>query len=98
MYINGEIMEIVGIKQLRDNLSRILKRVESGEVVRVVRHGKDVVEMRPVTKDPGQELLIRLRDKNLLEGGGSRVIGSVKTVKNLTPQAPVSDLIAEDRR
>jgi len=90
-------METIGVRQLRDNLSRILKRVEKGTVIRVLRHGKDVVELRPVTKTIEQELLHRLADKDLL-GGGSGTIGPVKTVKNLTPEMPVSDLVIQDRR
>ena len=90
-------METIGVKQLRDNLSRILKKVEKGTAVRVLRHGKDVVELRPVTKAIEQELLNRLRDKDLL-GGGTGKIGPVKTVKNLKPETPVSDLVILDRR
>jgi len=91
-------METVGVKQLRDNLSRILKRVEGGEVVKVLRHGKDVVELRPIRKNAGQEFLNRLKDKNLLAGEGIGAISLVKTVKNLKPESPVSDFIAEDRK
>ncbi len=90
-------METIGVKQLRDNLSRIIKRVEKGAVVRVLRHGKDVVELRPVTKTMEQEFLNRLRDNDLL-GGGTGKIGPVKTVKNLKPEMPVSDLVIQDRR
>ncbi len=32
-------MENVGVKQLRDSLSRILKRVESGKVIKETHHG-----------------------------------------------------------
>ena len=91
-------METIGVKELRDNLRRILKKVASGEVIRVLRHGRDIVELRPLVKNSEQELLSRLKEKNLLEGRGIRDIGSIKTVKNLKPEAPVSDLIAEDRR
>ena len=92
-----KLMETIGVKQLRDNLSRVIKRVEKGAVVRVVRHGKDVVELRPVSKTIEQEFLNRLRDKDLL-GGGTGKIGPVKTVKNLKPEMPVSDLVIRDRR
>ena len=91
-------METIGVKELRDNLSRILKKVASGEVIRVLRHGRDMVELRPVVKNSEQELLSRLKEKNLLEAGGIGDIGSIKTVKNLKPEAPVSGLIAEDRK
>ena len=90
-------METIGVKKLRDNLSRIIKRVEKGAVVRILRHGKDVVELRPVTKTKEQEFLNRLRDKDLL-GGGTGKIGPVKSIKNLKPEMPVSDLVIQDRR
>ena len=90
-------METIGVKQLRDNLSRILKSVEKGAVVRVLRHGRDVVELRPITKSVEQDLVNRLRDKDLL-GGGTGKIGAVKIVRNVTPEMPVSDFVIQDRR
>lgn len=90
-------MESVGIKQLRDNLSSILNTVEKGEVIRVLRRKKYVVELRPIKKNMEQDFLNRLRDKNVL-GGGTGKIGPVKSVKNLRPDMPVSDLVIENRR
>ena len=90
-------METVGVKELRDNLSRILKKVEEGNVVRVMRHGRGVADLRPVGKRAEQEILSRLRDKGI-SAGGSGSIGTVKSVKNLMPDRPVSDFVAEDRR
>ena len=90
-------METIGVREFRNNLSRILKRVEDGEVIRVLRRGKDAVELRPIHKGDEKDLLNRLRNKNLL-GGGKGIIGNVKTVKNRKPHMPVSDLIIEDRR
>jgi len=90
-------METIGVKQFRDNLSEILKRVEKGQLLRVLRHGKEVVELRPIDRNREQEVFDQLRDKALL-GGGTGVIGSVKSVKNRKPEMPVSDLVTEDRR
>jgi len=90
-------METIGVKELRDNLSRIVNKVEKGAVVRVLRHGNEVAEIRPVTKTAEQALLNRLRDKNVL-GGGTGKIGPIRTVKNLRPEMPVSDLVVQDRR
>jgi antitoxin (DNA-binding transcriptional repressor) of toxin-antitoxin stability system len=89
-------METVGIKQLRDNLSLILKSVEKGAVIKVKRHGKSIVELRPITKNVEQEMVNRLRDKELV-GGGTGEIGTVKTVRNVKPEMPVSDLVIQDR-
>ena len=90
-------MESIGVKELRDNLSRILRIVESGKVVRVLRHGKDVVELRPIATDAEHELVSRLEQMDAL-GGGTGRIGPVKTVRNRKPRKPVSDLVGEDRR
>jgi len=93
----GGNMESIGVKELRDNLSRILKKVENGEVIRVLRHGKAVVELQPLIKSKEQDLLNRLKEKDIL-GGGTGNIGVLKNVKNLMPDMPVSDLVIEDRR
>lgn len=90
-------METVGIRDLRDNLSRIIKRVEEGEVIRVLRHGRDVVELHPVKENEGAELLNRLKAR-CLHGGRKGILGKIKTVKNRRPHMPVSDMVLEDRR
>ena len=90
-------METIGIKQLRDHLSNILKRVEKGDVIRIVRHGKDIGELRPIHKDIEKEFLDHLKNKHL-SGGGTGKIGQVKSVKNLKPEMPISDIVIEDRR
>ena len=90
-------MESIGVKKLRDNLSRIINKVEGGNIIRVLRHGKDVVEMRPVRKSSEEKLLSHLRDKDISEGGSGK-IGTVRTVKNKKPETQISDYIIEDRR
>jgi prevent-host-death family protein len=90
-------MASIGVKELRDNLSRILREVERGKVIRVLRHGRDIVELRPVASSPEQEFLMRLKQSDLLGGGVGRV-GPVKTVRNRVPAKPVSDFVGEDRR
>jgi len=90
-------METLGVRQFRDNLSRILKRVEQGEVIRVIRHGKDIVELRPIEENMKQAFLDRLKDKDISRGGIGKIC-PVKTVKNLRPDMPVSDFVVEDRR
>ena len=90
-------MESIGVKELRDNLSRILKKVENGSVIRVLRHGKAVVELQPLITNKEHILLNQLKEKDIL-GGGTGHISSIKSVKNLKPDRPVSDLVIEDRR
>ena len=90
-------MASIGVKELRDNLSRVLREVEKGKVIRVLRHGRDVVELRPISTSPERELIDRLKQMDLL-GGGTGRIGPVKTVRNRNPDRPVSDFVREDRR
>jgi len=89
-------MESIGVKELRDNLSRVLKKVENGAVIRVLRHGKAVVELQPLIVNKEYKLLNLLKEKDIL-GGGSGHISSIKSVKNVQPDKPVSDLVIEDR-
>lgn len=90
-------MTSIGVKELRDNLSRFIKRVERGEVIRVLRHGKRVLELRPIIKSAEQNFVDRLKKKGIVSGGSGK-ISSVKSVKNLKPEKPVSDIIIEDRK
>lgn len=87
----------IGVRELRDNLSRVLKRVEQGEVVRVLRHGKDVLELRPVKTTAENEFVAHMKGKGILVGGSGKV-GPVRSVKNRRPEKPISDIIVEERR
>ena len=40
-----------GIRELKDNLCRYLKRIEAGERIVVTSHGRVVGELVPVAKD-----------------------------------------------
>ena len=92
-----EKMEGIGVKELRDNLSRILKRVEKGEAIKILRHGHIIAELKPSVTSKEQGLIMRLKDQNMISGGPGK-IGALKTVKNLKPDMPVSDFVIEDRR
>ena len=41
-------MDRIGVRELRDNLSAVLKRVASGEAVEVTDHGHPVARVVPV--------------------------------------------------
>lgn len=87
----------VGVRELRDNLSKVLKKVEGGDVVRVLRHGKDVLELRPLKGKTGNDYIESLKEKGVLSGGSGK-IGPVRSVKNKKPGKPVSDLLVDERR
>ena len=86
-------MPEVGIKALRDNLSRYISRVREGEEVIITDHGKRVARIVPLDR-PG--LLNRL----VAEGLVTPPVVTERTPPSrpITPKAPVSILIIEDRR
>ena len=82
----------VGVRELRDNLSRYLDRVQDGEEVVVTDRGRAIARVLPIS---GERMLDRLVRE-----------GRVAPAKNCTRRrptpvktsGPVSDLIAEERR
>jgi prevent-host-death family protein len=91
-------MQSIGVKELRNHLSQILSKVEKGEVIRVLRHGKHIVELRPIRSSAEQNLLDSLNEREILESGAATGnLAPIKTVKNLRPELPISDLVTEDR-
>ncbi len=95
--VKRDDMESIGVKELRNNLSRILRMVEEGKTIRVMRHGKTVVELRPVGANMLHNMIKRLKERDLSEGG-TGVIGPIQSVKNRKPGTQISDYISEDRR
>ncbi|MCF8078545.1 MAG: hypothetical protein K9K88_04610 [Desulfobacterales bacterium] len=91
-------METLGIKELRDRLSQVIRSGEKGLVVRIVRHGVAVAELRPIPKDRAQETRKRLADKGLRKGGSGRVRKSRRIPHRRCYSGSVSDLVVEDRR
>ncbi|AXE38246.1 type II toxin-antitoxin system Phd/YefM family antitoxin [Acidipropionibacterium virtanenii] len=83
----------VGIRELRDGISRHLAAVREGGEIVVTDHGRPVARIVPIDHESGLDRLIR-------EG--------IATVPNhprkraypepTTASGPVSDLIAEQRR
>jgi prevent-host-death family protein len=82
----------VGVRELRDNLSRYLERVQGGEEVVVTDRGRAIARMLPMG---GERLLDRLIREGRVTPATSR------TRRRQTPlktSGPVSDLIADQRR
>ena len=86
-------MPEVGIRVLRDNLSRYISRVREGEEVIVTDHGKPVARIAALDR-PG--LLERLIAEGVVMPPLDRDRTSPGT--RVKPVGPVSPLIIEDRR
>ena len=66
-------MERIGVRELRQNASKYLKRVEAGETIEISDRGRPVARMVPITLTGWDRLVaegrVRLADGDLLELG-----------------------------
>ena len=96
----SSIMTSVGIRELKDNLSQYVRRIEAGERIAVTAHGRVVAELRPPGK--GTRARPRRRYDDLVEAGVVRLpvesgdpLAGWPTVR--LPAGSAARLIAEDR-
>lgn len=85
-------MSEVGIRELRDHLSRYLERVQAGEEVVVTDRGRAIARVLPVNGERTIDRLIR-----------AGVVAPATKVKERAPDpikalGTVSDLVADQRR
>ena len=81
----------VGIRELRDTLSRQLDRVREGHTVTVTDHGKPIARIVPIE---GQSVFERLVAEGKITPARS---GKRHVPEPVITGASVSDLIAEQR-
>ena len=92
MSMNVATSSTVGIRELRDTLSRQLARVRGGETVVVTDHGKPVARIVPIDAESPIERMIA-------EGFARPPVRPKATLPPpITAAGTVSDLIAEQRR
>ena len=81
-------METIGVRELRQNASRYLKRVESGETIEVSDRGRPVARIVPVMPDSHARLVAERRI-NLGRGGDILDIQPVPMPPGMTPPSDV---------
>lgn len=83
----------VGIRDLRDNLSRYVDLVRGGDVLVVTDRGKAVAQVVPIERGRTLERLI-------LDGTVTPATRQQRSLPEprVQPSAPVSDLIDDQRR
>lgn len=84
----------VGVRDLKNNLSRYLDRVKDGEEVIVTQHGRPVARLSAMDH-PSDRLA------ELIASGAVRPPKSTarhRPTRRITAKEPVSDLVAEQRR
>ena len=86
-------MPEVGIRVLRDNLSRYINRVREGEEVVITDHGRAVARIMPLDQP---DLLAQLIEEGLVTP--PKVRERTRLPERIVPSGPVSILIVEERR
>ena len=87
---NIEAIE-VGVRELRDSLSRHLARVRGGTSLTVTDHGRAIARIVPMSGE-------RTIDRLVAEGLVTRATASHRaTPRPLPASGPISDLVAEQR-
>ena len=82
----------VGIRELRDGLSRHLAAVRCGKTVTVTDHGQPIARIVPIGAPTSLERLIA-------EGRVTPATGRKRpSVEPIVTSGPVSDLVSEQRR
>lgn len=82
----------VGVRELRDHLSRYLERVQAGEEVVVTDHGRAVARVVGI---PGGRALDRLVAEGVVTP--AREKARSRPGRRVTASGPVSTLVAEQR-
>jgi prevent-host-death family protein len=86
----------VGVRELRDNLSRYLRRVREGEWVIITDHGKPIGELAPPAGGRSAEHARALVRKGVASWSGGKPKGLARAPR--TQGGLVSDAVIEDRR
>ena len=82
----------IGVRELRNNLSRYLGRVRDGEEVVVTDRGRAIARVLPVERE-------RVLDRLIAEGVVTPAQRPKRRAKKpITSKGTVSDLVADQRR
>ncbi len=82
----------VGVRELRDNLSRHLAEVRSGRILTVTDHGRPIARIVPVERPTKLE---QLRAEGRVQLARRR---KQRAPRPVTSTGTVSDLVGEQRR
>ena len=91
------VMERVGVRELRQNLSVYLRRVHRGERLEVTEHGRPVAILLPIGAADDKLAQLEARGLSLRRGAGSLAdLSPPPRVKLDQPLSEVLDELRED--
>ena len=89
-------MSEVGVRELKNQLSRYLKRVQEGEEITVTERGRSVARLLPVIASDLKKDLEPLLGKGAVRWGGGKPRGTSR--RPVIQGRPLSEMVVEDRR
>jgi len=89
-------METIGIRELKDNLSRYMKKVKSGEKIIVTDRKKEIAIILPLEKKTNEEKIYQLIQRGVASWSGSKPEGMPGRI--ISRGKSVSDAVIENRR
>jgi prevent-host-death family protein len=89
-------METVGVRELKNNLSKYLKIVKTGQKVIVTERRKQVAVIMPLGLETEEDKILQLIQKGTATWSGAKPKGMMNRIK--VRGKSVSEAIIEDRR
>ena len=96
MIHGGLIMQTIGIRELKTNLSRYLARVKAGERIIVTDRAKEIAIISPFGYQSEDEKLLRLMERGIAQWSGGKPKGLTFGIKS--KGGKVSQIVLEERR
>ncbi len=88
--------DTIGIRELKNTLSAVLRRVKSGESVTVSERNRPIALIIPAATERSEQVLERLAEAGLLAWSGGKPAGCPRPPR--ISGDSVSDAVLEDRR
>ena len=89
------VMERVGVRELRQNLSVYLRRVKAGEPLEVTERGQPVARLEPIVDE--DDPLARLEARGLVVRRGSGNLADLPPPLRVELERPLSEILEELR-
>lgn len=91
LHVTAARAAAIGVRELHNHTSEVMRRVAGGESIEVTSHGKPVARLVPVA---GNDPLEDLRRRGLITDPAG---GDWTPDTRVKPSGPVSDLVSEQR-
>jgi prevent-host-death family protein len=89
-------MERIGIRELKENMSRYMKKVRTGEKIIVTDRNNEIAIILPLGKNAGEEKLYQFIQRGMASWSGGMPDGMPRRI--ISKGKSVSSAVIEDRR